>query len=623
MAAGRMLGTTLGGALAAGAIVAGLGIAGLLLADWRGLGASPIERVLGAVAQRSVKIAGPVRIALQLRGPVLIVHDLTLANADWASGPSMLAVGCAEIRLSLLPLLTHEARIQSVALSDVRMSVETDAKGRTNRPDISRTPTRSLLGFEVTGPQSLSARNLIVSYQGAPGLTPSTLVLSEAYLTRAEDGAHVEAHGTFRAVKVSLSARVNNPAALLSDQGSPLEATVAIDDTTMLVKGTLADPDRGLDLHLKLDGEGPSLRNLGALLGVDDLPEEGRLTFALELSLSREGLAISDLSASLGSGSLAGSVTARQRNDGGIDAEVVLASDRLDLEPLQGNWGKLVDLPKLWSVPIPVDVWRTSHVDLTYQAGAVTYRDLELTDVDARALLQGGALHLYPFAFNLDDVPVEAELSLDLQKPKPEGKLRIDTRRAPIGKALATSGALVGLEGPLDLSVDLAGKGDSLKEISATLTGTVDARLGPGKVEPKLLGTLPSPLRGTWATWAKGTAASGSDVPIDCATVAFKFAKGRSNPSDVTLVSGQIQLAGEGVLDLASDRVALLLSAEPRQESAWKALTPGYTVQLEGSIRSPELGLTAFKPIPVKPPKSCALATPSRVPRIAASANEP
>ena len=62
----------------------------------------------------------------------LLVSDISLANADWASDPAMLKVQRIEVEIEIAPLLQGEIRIPRVHIEGVEVSLETDASGKGN-----------------------------------------------------------------------------------------------------------------------------------------------------------------------------------------------------------------------------------------------------------------------------------------------------------------------------------------------------------------------------------------------------------------------------------------------------------------------------------------------------------
>ncbi len=594
----------------AAAILLAAAVVLVLSLDWRGQAAPRLEHVLSEGLGRRVSIGGAVRVGVWLKGPTLIAHDVRLANVGWGSEPQMLTIQRVKAKFPLLPLFSREVHVEALELETVRALVETDTDGLTNRPRPGPVKTPSKLGaaFVLEGPRSVTARDIDITYREGPSAKPIAIALERLRFDWLVPGLKVEAKGVYRSARVGLIAVLSDPLALVKGDAAPVEAGVTVGATTILIKGRVASPTRGGGSALRLDGKGPNLRDVGALAGIEGLSEDGPLAFSLDVVVSQSAFAVNEFSASLGSATIVGSATAvRAPTTGAPQIEVVLASDTVDLELLRGDWGKLLALPTLWSLPIPVDLWRKSRVDLTYQAQSASYRDLDAADVDIRVLFDDGVVTVYPLTFSVDDVPLDAELSLALTGEVPLAHLRMDARRFPLSKVLAASGVLEGLEGPADLSVDVQGKGNSLKQIAASLQGNVDLALGPGHIQPRLLAPLPDQARGAWTSL---TRASTAGAPFDCVLAKLVFDRGQADNSTAVMSSGAVQIATKGTVDLGSDRIDMLMSVQPREKSLLRAVSgAGYSAKVAGPVLTPAVAGTAFTPIAVELPKTCALAT--------------
>ena len=80
---------------------------------------------------RQLTINGEAELGLSFV-PTLILNDVTLANADWASTEDMVSIGRLEVRLSLLPLLKREVEIDNVTVVAPAVYLEVSADGQKN-----------------------------------------------------------------------------------------------------------------------------------------------------------------------------------------------------------------------------------------------------------------------------------------------------------------------------------------------------------------------------------------------------------------------------------------------------------------------------------------------------------
>lgn len=90
-----------------------------------------IEQMAEKQLGRKLAINGDAKLGISLV-PTLIVNDVELANASWASAPEMVKIGSLEVRLSLMPLLKRQVVIDNVTLINPVVNLEVSANGTPN-----------------------------------------------------------------------------------------------------------------------------------------------------------------------------------------------------------------------------------------------------------------------------------------------------------------------------------------------------------------------------------------------------------------------------------------------------------------------------------------------------------
>jgi uncharacterized protein involved in outer membrane biogenesis len=80
---------------------------------------------------RELTLGGAVKLAIGF-SPSLVVEDVMLANAPWASQPQMIKADELQVQVELLPLLIGAVELERIVLMDVKVLLQTDAKGRNN-----------------------------------------------------------------------------------------------------------------------------------------------------------------------------------------------------------------------------------------------------------------------------------------------------------------------------------------------------------------------------------------------------------------------------------------------------------------------------------------------------------
>ena len=91
----------------------------------------PVKDRVKAVTGRELTIRGDARLALSMQ-PRLVLNDVALGNAPWATAKEMVTAERLELELALLPLLSRRFELTEVALVGPVVALETDAKGQRN-----------------------------------------------------------------------------------------------------------------------------------------------------------------------------------------------------------------------------------------------------------------------------------------------------------------------------------------------------------------------------------------------------------------------------------------------------------------------------------------------------------
>jgi hypothetical protein len=118
----------------------------------------------------------------------LVIDDLRLNGRD---GKPMLVVGTTKVKLSILPLLAHIARIDSVAVEDVTVDQHPQPEPS---PEIPETPKEGGSAWEIQIPRATLARGRVVIKAGSRVIELTDLD-AQASVTVAE-GITIEAHAT-------------------------------------------------------------------------------------------------------------------------------------------------------------------------------------------------------------------------------------------------------------------------------------------------------------------------------------------------------------------------------------------------------------------------------------------
>ena len=91
-------------------------------------------RVIAAVRQatgRDLVLQGPINLGLSLQ-PTLVVRGASLSNPPGFSRPQMVTLEELDLKLALIPLLSHRVVVERLVLVKPDIVLETNAQGQTN-----------------------------------------------------------------------------------------------------------------------------------------------------------------------------------------------------------------------------------------------------------------------------------------------------------------------------------------------------------------------------------------------------------------------------------------------------------------------------------------------------------
>jgi len=373
---------------------------------------------------RELTLAGNLDVKISL-SPTLTAEQITLQNAPWGSRPDLATLKRLEVQIGLLPLILGRIEVKRLILVKPDIIVETDESGKLNlefepppdpKKDKQKKPPapfklpplalrevrldKGLILYKHGKPTetyALKIESLVASSKGFN--SPLAFKMMGSYLDNS-----FEAAGTLGAF----------PALFKPDQPWPLKLSLQSKKTSANLEGSIRDVMGVKGFSLAVKAYSPSIKEIGRLAGVDELPDLGTVKLDLQISDPKpDTYKISDMIVALADSDLTGSAEIDLGRDR-PKLEAELSSKNLDMRPLVA--GVLSESesekpakkqekgpPRIFPAdPLPVE---------------------SLNIADARIKFRGGRILL--FAFALQDI------SLDLVLEK--GRLLVDPVKSSIG----------------------------------------------------------------------------------------------------------------------------------------------------------------------------------------------
>ena len=567
-----------------------------------------IEAEAKKATGRDLEIAGQIRVQPSLT-PTLAIDRVSFANAAWGSRPAMVTLERFEVEVALLPLLSGEIDIRRLVVVRPNILLETNAEGQVNwsMEGIAETAEETV---EEAGPEAettvggLPILHEVVIEDGLltyrDGQSGEAMEVALTRLTSSAKGPtqpiSLDLEGTYNGAPIELSGSLGAPVAL--NQGPfPVDLTAEAGGATVTVAGAIAEPLAGRGIDLKIAAKGESLAELGAVAGAV-LPPLGPYDVSARVKTDGDPITLTELAGKIGGSDLAGQASLSL---GGQRPAITGAftSQQLDLADFTAEGAKEPagepsaeagpESPYVFTEePLPLDGLAAADADLKLTVATLRLQEkLALQDLDLTLKLAGGRLQLAPLTTRFAGGSLEANVDLDGAKEVPSLAARLNGKKLDYGQLLKDMEIEDGVQGTLDLDIDLTGAGASPRAIAAGLNGETEIVSGEGVISNQLLKIVGVGLSDILGPLMGGD----EDSNLNCIVSRFKIERGLATSEAMIFDSEAFTVTGAGTVDLKTERLDLHMDTAAREPSIASLAVP---FNIGGTLKSP-----SFTPDPV------------------------
>ncbi len=434
-----------------------------------------IERVAAEATGRKLTLGGEVGLKFGL-SPALVVTNVTLANASWASEPQMITVRRIEAKVRLLPLLLGNVELKYLTLAGVDMVLATGAAGQRNWEFTA--PAGSAERPSEPGRLSIAVgdvrvENLSLTYRDEKAARTTRINLAGLEVARQADPDFLalKLEADYNGQPVELAGRIGRLQRIVAGERFPLDLAGRFSSAAVNIAGSIGEVRtlQGLDLNIRVSGK--NLQELGRGIGAE-LPQTDEFDLSGHLAGSAQSAMLENINGNVSSGGGGLAVSGRIGH--------LLALQDLDLQ-LKGSGKDLAQMGAIVGQKLPPTDEFTLEGRL---AGSGT--SLSLHDVRGEA--RRGSLRLTAEGV-VEDLPAFRHVDLWLKGT---------------GNDLAQAESIIGQKLPptdeFSLEGRLAGSGTSLSlhdvrgearrgSLRLTAAGAIGDLLGFRHVELWLKGT--------------------------------------------------------------------------------------------------------------------------------------
>ena len=536
---------------------------------------------------RSASLGGPIELAISLH-PTLVLSDLVIGPDPGRGAQPLLSAGRLEVQVALLPLLDGELRVRRLLVEGAQLHLERYADGGASWLFPSRGDAASAGWIPSLAKARVS--NTRVLYTSARG-TSTELLVDELTLGLRDADALLafSFQGKLDGVALQAGGAAGRLAGLLDARAPyPLDASFEALGITAKLSGTIARPMLGEGLAAKLAVRSASLAPLSRHLELH-LPPDLPLALDATVSGDASALLLRELVASLGENRVRGQLAValagdRPRVAGALHAERL---DLLQLFPAAPGRAAARASRRVFSdAPVELAGLRALDADIEFSGDHVATPLGEVTALLARLVLDGGELRIDPLRARIDASAVDGSLALLAPRAQHiELRLALEARKLDTARVLRRFGQEAFVEGLADLSLKLRGQGASTAAIAASLDGRVKLLMGSGRGRLAGLDQVVGGLTRVLAEVAGG--GSGEWTPIQCMAADFKLVDGIATREVLLLDTDAVTVAGEGRVDLRSERLDLEFTPRPKTTT----LNMSLPVDVGGTLLEPTFSL--------------------------------
>ena len=461
------------------------------LAQHRELIAGQISKVVG----RQLSLDGELELNLASTTS-LLVSDITLANADWASDPVMLKVQRIEAAIELLPLLQGDIRIPRIHINGVEVSLETDASGNGNwvlqPPAVTVTGTdkadADAAGFRLPVIGDFAINGLDLAYRDTVSGRQINAILDHATISTEKPASPtlVDIAGQLNGHPVQINGQLALAALQTAESlDVPIELHASVLDFKADARGAISGSTQAPAIDFDLQLEAENLQKLRQVFG-DVVPEVKPVSLTMQVRANQQQPVSITLETNAGKARLIAELNLRRdpprpRLTGTVavsDVDAVrlwapllkVAPDKAVVEP-SGTTGSVGTL----QLEQPLDLaWLgTLDADLGLSAKQIKLPQTHITSMQLQLVIDDRVLNIDELVLTTDAGTVTTALLLNARKRQTAARLNLNTSSVKLGKLPPLSQNPRFRHSQAQADISLNAKGVTVNSLIESLRGSV------------------------------------------------------------------------------------------------------------------------------------------------------
>jgi uncharacterized protein involved in outer membrane biogenesis len=238
---------------------------------------------------------------------------------------------------------------------------------------------------------------------------------------------------------------------------------------------------------------------------------------------------------------------------------------------------------------LPIERMREIDGELEFKGKRLRTAAGDLGDIRFRATLQDGVFRLDPFEVRgWAGARIESDGLIDASRSPPLVEWNWIARELNYGVLLEQAGFAETVEGTLDVTLRLSGKGGTRREFLGDADGQLIIVGQEGRFGSRRLDLWGSDLVTTMLSreWRR------DDVTdLNCVVARIDIEDGLASSDKLLIDTQRITIGASGTLDLESEQLDLVLAPQPKRTSLLSLASP---VQVTGTLAEPVVAVTVL-----------------------------
>lgn len=503
------------------------------------------------------------------------VTTALLLNARKKQASAQFDLNTSILKLGKLPTLSEHPRFK---LSQAQAAVSLNAKGAT-------------VATLIEGLQG----NVQLAYDDEKRKEKLRLKVVRQPEQKATDKNRIDiaADGEFQGQAIELKGHIIPPDSILnSNKPYGVDFAYQAFGVTGEVTGTAAVLYKLDGLDLAVQAKADNLKELRKTFG-EDIPDFGKIELSMRLKPEGSKLQVPALRIGLDEGHIDGWLVLDTADTIPM-LETELAFVDLDLDELQARLGQTTKTKTTKTVktqadrvfsdePLPFDALSRANLSARLRAANVEYNNRRLQQAEAGINIANGKLSVSLEKLSSVKGELISHFVVDTNsKDTPAITIELKAPRVDVGELLTVDDGSSAVEGPLAVDISVQGKGHSLAQIMASLTGHVNLLMEQGSADARALDLY---VGGLTAMFGTIFTEESSKARIECAICDIKLERGMLTNRLALLDTQYSTVVIGGQVDLKQERLDLKVSPQAKGVS----LSVAFPVNVKGTLAKPEV----------------------------------